>query len=427
MIAKMRSFPGLSLFLLLLLTIPYLLQAKETPPSDESEKHVPVTGFKGWFFDKEKDFFPVPVFQTRPDEGQTYGLMPVLLLSDKDSHAISTIIAAIGQWNEVVKFSGAAVFYHFFQPVKNPDQQLQIYAQWGQKFYREASARYFDPDFLGHFYLDTNFIWLQTPFRRFYGYGAATPKAAESNYLSSSLTGSVAFGYYFLKDLRLTLTESVLSTDISSRAITDVADTLTAFAGVSGVEDDFNWVHRLAMTLDTRPSGLNSKRGTLIEGAFFISDTVLGSDHRFRGYSFEAVHLLSYLKERMTTAARVYLQDMYGSSIPFYLQSTLGGDKELRSFIPNRFIDTGKILFSIEQRMRVVRKNIFGIPCEMWADPFLEVGRVFHHINHLGADDYQTVAGLGIRFIVPPNVTARIDLGIGSEGYNVYTQLGYPF
>lgn len=414
--AVSQRFLACCLFLLLL--FPLHLRAEDSLPS---------RGLSSWFKDKELDFFPVPVFQTRPDEGQTYGLMPVLLFSDKETQAISSILAAIGQWNEVVGGSGALVFYHFFEPVKNPDQQLQVYMQWGQHFYREISARYFDPNFLGHFYLDGNFSWIQTPFRRFYGYGAASAEGAQSNFVSNNITGSVAFGYYFLKDLRLNLTESVVSTEVKTRAITDVADTLTAFAGVAGVESDTNLLHRLSLTYDSRPSGLNSHKGTLAEIAYFMSEKALGSDHSFRGYSIEAVQLFSYLNDRMTTAARFFMQDMYGSGIPFFMQSSLGGDKELRSFIPNRFTDTGKILFSLEQRMRVIRKTLFGIPAEFWVDPFLEVGRVFHHINHLGGDDYQTVGGLGLRFIVPPNVTARIDIAIGSEGYNVYTMLGYPF
>lgn len=425
MVINMKSSWSFIFFGVLILWLPHQhVYAEETSSVDTENKKSFLTRF---FKDKEIDVFPVPVFETRPDEGQSYGLMPVLLLSEKDSKAIETIIAAMGQWNEVVKFSGALVFYHFLNPTTKPDQQVQIYFEWGQKYYREVYTRYFDPEFLDHFYLDAGFTWLKTPFRRFYGYGAASTEGAESNFVSNNITGQLSFGYYFLKDLRLTLTETITSTDLQNQAITDVADTLASFGGVSGVEDDFNFIHRLALTYDSRPNGLNSKKGTVFEAAFFISDDAVVSDHSFRGYSFEAVQLFSYLDERMTTAARAYIQDIYGSNTPFYLQSALGGDRELRSFIPNRFVDTGKVLFSLEQRMRVLQKTVFGITTELWADPFLEIGRVFNHINHLGCDDYQVVGGLGLRFIVPPNVTARVDFAIGSEGYNVYTQLGYPF
>lgn len=402
----------------------------EATPADTTlaaDEPPPAKSLGSFFKDKELDIFPVPIFETRPDEGQSYGLMPVLLLSDKDSRAISTILAAMGQWNEVVKFSGALIFHQFFDPVNNPDQVLQVYFEWGQKFYREAYVRYFNPRLEEKFYLDGSFLWLKTPFRRFFGYGAATALAGESNYLSNNLIFNGTFGYYILQNLRVGFTENIVSTDIHGRAITDFSDTLATYGALPGVEDATNLIHRFSVTFDNRPSGLNSKRGTFAEAAYFFSSDKLLSDDTINGYSIEAVQLFSYFKERMTTATRFYLQDMYGTSIPFYLQSSLGGDKELRSFIPNRFIDTGKILFSVEQRIRLIRKTVFGIPCELWTDPFLEIGRVFNHINHLGGDDYQTVAGLGLRFIVPPNVAARVDIAIGSDGYNVYTQLGYPF
>lgn len=61
------------------------------------------------FQNKTIDFFPVPIFTTRPDEKESYGLMPVVLLSDKDTGAIQTIIAAMGLYNTVIKFSGTGL------------------------------------------------------------------------------------------------------------------------------------------------------------------------------------------------------------------------------------------------------------------------------------------------------------------------------
>jgi hypothetical protein len=60
-------------------------------------------------------------------------------------------------------------------------------------------------------------------------------------------------------------------------------------------------------------------------------------------------------------------------------------------------------------------------------DPFVEVGGVFHHANNLGQSKFRGDGGIGFRFLVPPNVVARVDVAAGDEGYNVYTQLNYPF
>jgi hypothetical protein len=131
--------------------------------------------------------------------------------------------------------------------------------------------------------------------------------------------------------------------------------------------------------------------------------------------------------KRTTLVLRAYLQDIYGADVPFYMQSSLGGDRELRSFIPSRFIDNGKVIFTWEQRISIFKKSIFGIPVGLSLDPFIEVGTVFDNLKNLGDSKVQSAGGLGIRMLVPPTVVGRIDMAYGSEGYSVYTQLGYPF
>jgi outer membrane protein assembly factor BamA len=276
-------------------------------------------------------------------------------------------------------------------------------------------------------YIDGNFIWLNTPFRRFFGYGSHTLEADESNYVSHGFYMTALAGYYATPRFRINLTESFISTDLKGQAIFDVADTLTRYGGLNGVQNSFNFIHKVSLTYDSRPKGPNSREGFFAEGSYFASLVPLGSDVNFHGFSTEAIHMHSMFNERTTLVFRLFAQDIYGSDVPFYLQSSLGGDRELRAFIPNRFVDNGKLIFTWEQRIKVLKKSIFGIPAELWLDPFLEAGTVFDNFKNLGASKMQTVAGLGIRMIVPPTVVGRIDIACGAEGYSVYTQLGYPF
>ncbi|MBI4412348.1 MAG: hypothetical protein HY541_07690, partial [Deltaproteobacteria bacterium] len=100
------------LFLLALLTRLTPLGAgepkKETVPT-ETKKGNPLFRY---FKDREIDVFPVPVWESRPDEGNTYGLMPVVLMSDHDKQ-IKAIFAAIGQYNTITGVSGAALSYYY--------------------------------------------------------------------------------------------------------------------------------------------------------------------------------------------------------------------------------------------------------------------------------------------------------------------------
>lgn len=382
---------------------------------------------KSLFKNKSISFFPVPVVETRPDEGQTYGVMPVLLFSEEDSKAISIILSAIGQWNNIVKWSGAGVAFWYPNPTDNPDEVLELYFELAQRYFRETTVRYFNPKFLDHFFLQTRFVWLKTPFRRFYGYGERSIKADESNYTSRNFDFETTFGYYLTDDLRLNLTEHFTSTDLLTRAFTNTSDTLTRYGGLPGVNDATTLLHKISLTYDTRPNGLNSKRGVFIEGTYFFSIDGFLSDQTINGVSTEAIALIPFFDDRTITVLRFFAQDMYGSNIPFYLQSQYGGAFDGRAFIPNRFTDTGKVVLTWEQRIRVLALDVFDIPVEFYADPFFEVGRVFNHVNNLGPNHWQPIAGLGLRAVVPPNVVGRLDIAVSTEGYSVYTMLGYPF
>lgn len=379
------------------------------------------------FKDKKFNFFPVPLIETRPDEGQSYGLMPIALFSDKESEAITTILAAIGQYNSIVKWSGGAIGYWYPHTGKSDDEVVELYFEVGQRYYRETSVRYFNPYLFNKFYVDAIFQWLKTPFPRFFGLGAATVESDESNYVARNFLTKATFGYRVRKDLRINFGERFSTTDVLTRAFSAVADTLTRYGNVTNVFDSTHFIHTLSLTYDTRQKGENSTRGRMIEGGYFFSLSEIGSDTTFQGFYTEAIQLIPWWQGRTTTALRFFLQDMNGTNIPFYLMSQLGGDAELRAFIPNRFTDSGKIIFTAEQRIRVFVWKVLGIPVEFHADPFIEVGRVFNHFNHLNFDDIQPVGGLGMRAVVPPNVVGRVDIAVGTEGYSVYTMLGYPF
>lgn len=397
--------------------------AQDTPDVDlielSSEKEAPKK--------YEIDFFPVPVIESSPDEGTSYGILPISIFTNTKDQTIDYIIGGLTQWNNITKWSGAGIAYWYPDAKNNPDEVLSFYTEIAQRYYRELELRYFNPRLNDQFYVDAYFQWLKTPFRRFYGYGAGTNVGGESNYTSRNFKTDFTFGYYFNESLRLNIKESFVTTDLLTKAFNDTTDTLTRYGGLDGVFDSTHLIHELSLTYDSRPNGENSFEGTFAELAYFGSIKNFVSDTSYQGFRVEAHHMLPLIRDKLVSVLRFRLRDQYGSNMPFYLQSTLGGSNELRSFIPNRFTDTGKILFTYEQRIRVWSPTVVGTTVHLHVDPFVEVGRVFHHINNLGLEDYQANVGIGFRAFVPPNVLARVDMAYGSEGYSVYTTLGYPF
>ena len=391
------------------------LTTTETKPQKESQSGYDV------------DFFPVPVIENSPDEGTSYGLLPITIFTNKQDNTIDYIVGGLAQWTNITKWSGAGIAYWYPNAKKNPDEVLAFYAEIAQRYYREVEFRYFNPRLNNKFYIDAYSLFLKTPFRRFYGYGAQTTRGGQSNYTSRNFLTDLTFGYYFNRSLRLNIKESFTTTDLLTKAFNNTTDTLTRYGGQDGVFDSTHLIHELSLTFDNRPNGENSFKGSFAEVAYFGSIKNFLSDTSFQGFRFQALHMLPLIDKKLVSVFRFNLRDQYGSNMPFYLQSTLGGRDELRSFIPNRFTDTGKILFTYEQRIRVWSPTFAGTKVHLHVDPFVEVGRVFHHINNLGFDNYQANVGLGFRAFVPPNVLARVDVAYGSEGYSVYTTLGYPF
>ncbi|MDO8518806.1 MAG: BamA/TamA family outer membrane protein [Deltaproteobacteria bacterium] len=371
----------------------------------------------------EKDFFPVPIIESRPDEGQTYGIMPVLLFTDPKENAIKRILAAIGQYNSVSGFGGAGLAYFYPQP----HQEIQFYAELAQRHEREITLRFFDPLFFEKYYLEADFSYLNTPFGRFFGIGPETTEGDQSNFVSSNFLLEVTGGWHFLKNFRVNLGEKIHATELAGRAIDSIADTLTRYGALPEVVDSTNLIHELSLVFDTRPDREYSEKGSMARTAYFFSIKDFVSDKTFQGFNFETIHLIPLIPKRLTTALRFNFQQMFGEEIPFYEMSQLGGGNEMRAFTPGRFVDRGKLVFQLEERINLLRWKLMGIPFEIHTDPFFELGRVFNKPGEIDSHDWQPVGGLGFRLFVPPNVVGRLDMAVGSEGFELYTQLGYPF
>lgn len=375
-----------------------------------------------YFKDLHTDIFPIPVFQSRPDEGQTYGLMPVAVMTD-DKSAIKSLIAVIGQYNSIKRIDTAALAY--FYP--EPDQAIEFYGELAQDYARELSARYFNPTLHDHFYVEAKASYLKTPFGFFYGIGPLSSQNDASNYVAESLQTNLTGGYEFFKNIRAHLTFIFNKTDLSGAAFDDVESTISKYKNLSAVHNSTNLIWQPSLVFDNRPEREYSKKGSYVRLAYLTSLKDLGSNDTFQGVNVEAVHLFPLIKDRATTVLRFNTVQLYGETIPFYQQASLGGPNEFRSFIPQRFVDKGKMIFQVEERVKLFKATIFGNSFEAYVDPFFELGTVYSSLNTFSTKHWQPTGGIGLRMFVPPNVVGRLDIAVGSDGLEMYTALGYPF
>jgi hypothetical protein len=276
-----------------------------------------------YFKNRNIDFIPVPVFETRPDKGNSYGLLPVLLFSDKEDGAIKTILGAIGQYNSVTKTSGALIAYLY----PEPEQKIEFYAELGQHYTREITAHFTDPHFYGNTSLDFNLSFLKTPFGHFFGLGPATEESGHSNYVSQNFFIDFIGGYYLFKDLRTLLISRFHTTDLQSRAMDQYDDLLSTYGGLQAVSDSTNFINGTGFAFDTRKDGPYSTKGSFAQLTGFGSSKNLGSDRNFGCLNFEALQIFPFIKNRTHGVARLNFQRVFGKA-PVYELSALGGPNE---------------------------------------------------------------------------------------------------
>lgn len=399
---------------------PKVSTTKENPDSQSAPKRS--LKFLEFFKNRKWDFIPVPVYENRPDSGQSFGALPVALMADQDE-VIKGIFGVMLQYNTYKKFDPAIIAYLY----PEPEQEIEFYAEVAQETYREFSAHFFDPHLGEKLYLDTTLLYLNSQFGFFFGLGPDTAEAARSDYVLRALNGTVDAGYYLLQNFRINLTETVHSTEIRTGVIGKFPDTLAAFAGHPNISDSTNLIHKISAVYDSRPDREYSEKGTYVGAGYFFSSDKLGSDATFHGFQLEAMQLIPTIRDRSITALRLNVQEVFGDNVPFNELSSLGGAMEMRGFVPGRFVDHGKIALQAEERIKLFHWKLFGKEFDIHADPYFELGRVFSKTNKLDFTDWQPIGGLGFRLFVPPNVVGRVDLSVGSDGFEIYTALGYPF
>jgi hemolysin activation/secretion protein len=121
------------------------------------------------------------------------------------------------------------------------------------------------------------------------------------------------------------------------------------------------------------------------------------------------------------------VQATIGTDVPFFEQSSLGGQNNLRGYGVDRFIDQHLIALSIEERIHLVRTKIAGVTAEFEIAPFLDTGQVFSNFKDVSFKSYRMTPGIGFRGLVKPNVVGRIDYGYSREGGAVFAGLDFPY
>jgi len=387
-----------------------------------------------------KSFIPIPEIITDPNEGNTFGLLGVLLfLDDKDQ--IQYMIAPDVRYN---KTTGVFPAFRFFG-YPSPERRYSVVVSKSTTKDEDYELEYTDRSFWeGRGFLLASFLHEADSTERFFGFGNDSPAerphpgrragpgnlGGESNYTDVDTQAQATPGVWVLPFANLSYRMRIRRYGIERGQVANIPFVGTAHpeARGRGLEGGVFWAHQVALTYDSRDSTDIPTHGAL--GILYseITDKRIGSAKSFVKFGADWRDFIPLHKDNPVLALHALANYVSGDrDTPFWELSSLGGRRALRGFGSHRFIDFNRSLATAELRTRVYQRRLFGVNLEIEVAPFTEAGQVFRHVTDSPVDDLHFVYGVGFRGVVRPQIVGFVDIGRGSEGNAIFTGIDYPF
>ncbi|MGA2192401.1 MAG: BamA/TamA family outer membrane protein [Nitrospirota bacterium] len=349
--------------------------------------------------------------------------MPIWLLKDTSEYVYG-IIAPSVTYNAQTGTS----FDFRYLGYPTPDKNYRIFISRSTEVDQEYTAEYWDNKFLdGKFRLYARLSFFRDSQYRFFGLGPQSREADETDYSDVEFTPAFKLGYRLPHNFELSYGETLRWVTIRPGTVNSLPYIQDRFPKLQGIDGGAAIERRLTLSYDTRDDEVFPSRGWYAN-AFeellqsFTHDRVFtrtGGDVR-KFYTLDD-------DKRFITVVKAAVEVTGGRNIPFWEESTIGGENTLRGFGDYRYRDNNFILLNLEERIRLFRWHLFGVWSEWEAAPFVDVGKVFSSFRKDFFEDYQFNPGIGFRAIVQPNIVGRVDIGYGHDGLAAFVGLDFPF
>jgi hypothetical protein len=364
---------------------------------------------------------PLPVYATLPNEGDTFGFMPVFLRVCEANQRTDSIFAPGLTWNDVIHATGTFRWFHY----PADDRTLTLVASVSSRINSNVLLIWRDlPTQPGAFTNEIELRWQRSVFFRFFGLGPDTPPEDESSYTRVRVHAAARRGLNLGGHWNLGVTLQFDRDVVQDLGVPGLPLSRRVFPDVPGMGGSTLLAQMIDARFDTRERAENSERGFFAGAAAGVVEGLSGSP----GYLVYGMQFRALVPETdwLSAAARLEWRGVSSPQAPFYAQSSLGGAYLLRGFTEDRFIDQNAWTAEMEQRTRLFQTHIYGVTADWRVDPFIAVGQVFRSIDGVFSRP-QVSAGAGFRAWVRPNVVGRIDVANGGEGWKVYIEIGYPY
>jgi outer membrane protein assembly factor BamA len=372
----------------------------------------------------DTQIFPIPSASTSKNDGNDAGLILPILITDPDGE-LKYLLAPMLIRNSIV---GARGTFNLFR-YDTGGRQMQFIASLSEKIERKLVFNYTDPAFSdGRYFLNFGGAFFKNATARFFGLGQATSESGQTNYTAREGRANWRFGIYANEVTQIAISQRFRDVEVQ-RGATDLPFTGAVYPTVDGVQGTTIIVgHRATFYYDTRNSLFSPTDGMAVTAYAEVNQNVHNADHPiYSRYEAEVKKLFSSESKRAILVVRADLQATIGDQVPFFEQSSLGGQNNLRGYGVDRFIDKNLVAVSVEERIHLARTKVAGVMADFEIAPFLDTGQVFNSYKDVSFSNYRMTPGMGFRGIIRPNVVGRIDYGYSKEGGAVFAGLDFPY
>lgn len=370
---------------------------------------------------------PFPIADSNKDLGVTAGIMPLLALNKNETGEIKSVILPSASWNRYL--GGTYTYRHFLFP---DEQRFFIFrASKSDYVEEELMSYYYTPDLFG---TGIRFSWEPkhwiTGKPSFYGFGnMESKKDGRANYALNISGEEMIVDFPIYRPFFINLTHSFFVDRIEPGPVSD-RDFREIYPEIyKNASKNHNFhLNRIALVYDDTDHIYLPTIGTYAALSATYSNKKLGSDYEYRTYSMQLKSYYNYKEEsRLITALHCLLQFQRGNDVPFYAMVKLGESTGLRSVGDGRYTSRGKLMMTVEERIRLSRSPLFNFINEFEFAPFLDFGEVFERPSDFRLADLVFAPGVSARLVIRPQFVATVDVAFGREGSNTLVKVGYPF
>ena len=372
-------------------------------------------------------YFPIPAISSSKNDGSDFGLIVPALITGQDGE-LKHLVAPMVIYNTIVGTRGTLNLFHY----EPGGKELRGIASWSEKIERRFLLSYVDPGFSnGRYSIGVSASHFKNATVRFFGLGPETPLEKESNYTASETRANWKFGIYANEVTQVAVSQRFRHMDAISRGATELPFTRELFrtqGSVPGVDGATILGERISFHYDTRNSLVTPTDGMAVTAYAEMNHNFKpGAQSLYSRYGIEVKKMFASESKRAILVVRADLQATIGTDVPFYEQSSLGGQNNLRGYGVDRYIDKQLIAFSVEERIHLIRARLAGVMADFEIAPFVDTGQVFNSFKDVSFKEYRVTPGIGFRGIIRPNVVGRIDYGFSREGGAIFAGLDFPY